>query len=114
VPNSTGLTCVDALDQYVDELGELISVRAHSENEELIAQLPPLIMGEEIRYCHQQAQAIDFFIVEKQGVVRESMSSLEGEFRFTTGREVEHCLLLVTLNNGVQYWDGVLPAPSVH
>jgi glycosyltransferase AcbS len=104
----------DALNRHIDEQGELISARAQSVNNDLIAQLPPLILGEEIRYCHPQAQAVDFFVVEPQGVVQKSMRAVEGEFRFPSTAAMTHCVLLVTLNNGVQYWDGVLSATSIN
>lgn len=108
-PAETG---ADLIQRAIEKQGELISLRHQSGNDDLKAALPPLVVGSEIRYRHPQAQAVDFFTVQPTGVKRESMTALNGEFVLSPDSKIEQGYLLVTLDNGIQYWDGALPALS--
>lgn len=103
----------DIFHKHVHENGELVSVRMKDTSEEFQAKLPVLIADKEIRYSHPQVKSIDLFIIGKDVITRKAMSLSGNEFHFKPENDQKNCLLLVTLKNGIQYWDGVLAA-SLH
>lgn len=109
--DSSPLTAA-SLEDAIDELGELISLRSQKQDLSLQAQLPQLTRDQVIRYRYPQAQAVEAFVVNGH-VERHTLSAQGDEFLLAQPPSGD-LFLLVTLRNGVQYWDGLLSPSSLH